>query len=146
MKSGKQLMRVSLGLLVAAVFVLSAGCATWDRMMGRSLQLSGSNEVPPVQTSASGTGSITVKDDRSVKGSVTVSGIKPTAAHIHQGGPGENGPVIIGLTKTSDTTFKVPDGAKLTEAQYQAYKAGNLYVNVHSAQYKGGEVRAQLKP
>jgi hypothetical protein len=28
----------------------------------------------------------------------------------------------------------------------QAFKAGNLYVNVHTAQNKGGEVRAQLQP
>ena len=35
--------------------------------------------------------------------------------------------------------------AKLTEAQYAAYKAGNLYVNVHSAKNPGGEIRAQLK-
>ena len=31
-------------------------------------------------------------------------------------------------------------------AQMQAFKAGNLYVNVHSAEHKGGEIRAQLTP
>ena len=40
----------------------------------------------------------------------------------------------------------MPAGAKLTEAQYKAYEAGDLYVNVHSAAHKGGEVRGQLKP
>ena len=139
------LSRISFALLLAAGTLL-AGCAMYDRMMGRSLQLSGSNEVPAVQTSASGSGRITVNDDRTVSGSISVSGMKPTAAHIHSGGPRENGPVIVPLTKTSDTGFRVPDGAKLTEAQYNAYKAGNLYVNVHSAAHKGGEVRAQLKP
>jgi hypothetical protein len=54
--------------------------------------------------------------------------------------------VIVPLTKTGDSTWSVPAGAKLTEAQYAAYKAGNLYVNVHSPTNKGGEVRAQLKP
>ena len=34
----------------------------------------------------------------------------------------------------------------LTDAQYEAFKAGNLYVNVHSAANKGGEIRGQLKP
>jgi hypothetical protein len=40
----------------------------------------------------------------------------------------------------------VPPGAKLNESQYQSYKAGGLYVNFHSAQYKGGEIRGQLRP
>ena len=36
--------------------------------------------------------------------------------------------------------------AKLTDAQHDAFKAGKLYVNVHSAANKGGEVRGQLNP
>jgi len=40
----------------------------------------------------------------------------------------------------------VPAGAKLTPEQILAWKAGNLYVNVHTAEHPGGEVRAQLKP
>ena len=35
---------------------------------------------------------------------------------------------------------------KLNEAQMASYKAGDLYVNVHSAKNPGGEIRAQLKP
>jgi hypothetical protein len=65
-------------------------------------------------------------------------------AHIHQGAPGQNGPVIVPLTKNGDT-YSVPAGAKLNSAQMDALKAGNLYVNVHSAEHKGGEIRAQLK-
>jgi len=55
-----------------------------------------------------------------------------------------NGPVIVPFTKTGDATFTAPAGAQLTEAQYSAYKAGNLYVNVHSVKYPDGEVRAQI--
>jgi hypothetical protein len=66
-------------------------------------------------------------------------------AHIHQGAKGVNGPVIIPLAKNGDT-YTVPEGKKLTQAQMDALKAGNLYVNVHSNEYKGGEVRAQLQP
>jgi hypothetical protein len=42
--------------------------------------------------------------------------------------------------------WSVPAGAKLTQEQYASFKAGNLYVNVHSAEHKPGEIRAQLKP
>jgi hypothetical protein len=108
--------------------------------------LSGSEEVPPVTTAAKGSGTITVNDDMTVSGSVTTQGVKGIAAHIHSGAPGKSGPPIIPLEKASDNEWRVPDGAKLTDEQYAAFKAGNLYVNVHSAEHKPGEIRGQLKP
>ena len=139
-------------LLVAATIAL-AGCETmssmWNSMFGggSKVTLSGTQEVPPVKTSASGSGTITVGNDKSVSGSVTTSGVNGTAAHIHTGAAGQNGPVAVPLTKGADgNTWSVPAGAKLTDAQYDAYKAGNLYVNVHSAANKGGEIRGQIKP
>ena len=113
---------------------------------GLKVSLSGDQEVPRVSTSASANGTITVSPNKSVSGSITVSGIQPTAAHIHEGAQGENGPVVIPLTKSSDNTWSVPAGAKLTDAQYKSYVAGKLYVNVHSAVHKNGEIRAQLSP
>ncbi len=111
----------------------------------QQIALSGANEVPAVATPATGTGTVTIKDDRSVSAKITVTGMAATASHIHEGAAGANGPVIVPFVKTGDNTFAAPDGAKLTEAQYASYKAGNLYVNVHSAKNPGGEVRAQLK-
>ena len=110
------------------------------------VKLSGNQEVPPVQTQASGSGTITVNDDKSVSGSIATTGIKATAAHIHEAAAGKNGPVAIPLEKKSDKEFAVPAGAKLSDAQYKAFKAGALYVNVHSDAHKNGEIRAQLKP
>ena len=101
-------------------------------------------EVPPVQTEAYGTGVINIADDRSVTVTLSVIDMLPTAAHIHEGAAGTNGPVIVPLNKISERAFVAPDGARLTEAQYAAYKAGNLYVNVHSTKYPNGEVRAQI--
>ncbi|MND07341.1 CHRD domain protein [compost metagenome] len=53
--------------------------------------------------------------------------------------------MIVPLTKDGDK-YSVPAGRKLTEAQMQDWKAGNLYVNVHTAANKGGEVRGQINP
>jgi CHRD domain len=139
-------------LLIAASAVL-ASCATYqDKAPGWmpgsgavSVKLSGAEEVPPVQASGSGSGSIRVNSDGTVSGSVTTTGVEGTMAHIHQGAKGENGPVIIPLTKSGDT-YTVPAGAKLNDAQMKAFKEGSLYVNVHTARNKGGEVRGQLKP
>jgi len=147
--------RAAFSAVFAFAVVALSGCQTmnsaWDStkafVAGSNVKLSGADEVPPVTTSASGSGSIKVKDDRSVSGSIKTTGVAGTAAHIHSGAPGKNGGVVITLSKGSDgNTWTVPEGAKLTEAQYKEYKAGNLYVNVHSAAHKGGEVRGQLKP
>ena len=110
------------------------------------VNLSGAEEVPPVNTAAKGSGSIRVAKDGTVTGSVTTEGMNGVMAHIHQGAKGQNGPVIVPLEKKGDNTWAVPDGKKLTPAQMDALKAGNLYVNVHSPAHKGGEIRAQLQP
>jgi len=84
--------------------------------------------------------------DGSVSGSVTTTGVPGLAAHIHMGAAGKNGPVIVPLSKGGEGTWMVPAGARLNDAQMAAYKAGGLYVNVHTAAHKGGEVRGQIKP
>jgi CHRD domain len=107
--------------------------------------LAGDQEVPPVKSPGAGTGTITIGADKSVSGSVMTTGIPGTASHIHEAAAGKNGPVIIPLTKNGDT-YTAPAGAKLTDAQFASFKAGNLYVNVHTAANPGGEIRGQLKP
>lgn len=113
--------------------------------MSETLTLAGASEVPAVTTSATGTANVTIGADRSVKATVTTTGMTPTASHIHMAAAGANGPVIVPFTKSGDNTFAAAADAKLTEEQYAAYKAGKLYVNVHSAANPGGEIRAQLK-
>ena len=107
--------------------------------------LTGANEVPAVETTAVGTATVIVNADRTVNVKVIVQGMTPTASHIHLGAAGTNGPVIVPFTKTADNTFEAPSGAKMNSEQCAAYKAGNTYVNVHSAKHPGGEIRAQLK-
>lgn len=126
-----------------------AGCQHMPDWMPGSgatkVKLSGAEEVPPVSVPGSGSGSFRVAEDGSISGSVTTTGVEGTMAHIHQAPKGKNGPVIIPLTKKGDT-YSVPEGRKLTPEQMKAFKAGELYVNVHTARHKGGEVRGQLMP
>ena len=108
--------------------------------------LSGAQEVPPVMSKASGRLDIVVGEDKSVTGGVDVSGIDGTTAHIHVGRTGVSGPAVVTLQKATATRWTVPANTRLTDEQFRAYKASELYVNVHSAAYAAGEIRAQIKP
>ncbi len=141
-KSGLQSLRVCVGTIALVL----TGCAGMSGTGNTQVTLNGNQEVPPVTTAATGFGTITVGSDKSVSGSLTTSGVAGVAAHIHDGAPGKNGPVIVPMVKSSDNTWSIPPGSKFTDAQFDAFKAGNTYVNVHSAANKGGEIRGQLKP
>jgi hypothetical protein len=140
-------------LLLAIAAATLAACSTYqsvvpDWMPGSGaikVSLTGQEEVPPLSVPGSGSGSFRVAEDGTITGSVTTKDVAGTMAHIHRGAKGTNGPVIVPLDKSGDT-YSVPAGRKLTAAQIQDLKAGNLYVNVHTAKNKGGEVRAQLQP
>lgn len=146
MDAVKQFARHPLWVVVSAVTILFAGYSGSVLSDEVKVTLSGDQEIPPVTTSASGTGTFTVGADKSVSGSVTISGMSVTVAHVHEAPAGKAGPIIFPLTKTSDNVWAVPTGVKLTDAQYESYKAGNLYFNIHSAAHKAGEVRGQIKP
>lgn len=137
--------RINAVLGAGLAAILLAACAG---MSARNINvtLSGAEQIPPVSTAASGTGSIKVEEDRTVSGSVTVKGLAPVAAHIHVGARGKNGPVAIGLTKTADNVWSVPANARFSEEQYKAFLAGETYLNFHTPAHKGGEIRAQLQP
>jgi hypothetical protein len=130
--------------LFIGVLALSA-CAS---MGGGPMEvpMSGAQEVPPVSTSASGTGTISVGDDMSVTAKIRTQGIAGVAAHIHEAAAGSNGPVIVPMEKTGDNEWSTKPGQKMTPPQFEAYKAGRTYFNVHSAQNKGGEIRGQIRP
>ena len=137
--------------LVAAMAL--AGCADMrsklpDWMPGSGavkVTLSGAQEVPPVKVSGTGSGSFRLAEDGTLTGSVTTKDVAGRVAHIHFGAKGRNGPIIVPLVKKGDT-YSVPEGRKLTESQVKAFKAGDLYVNVHTRRHRGGEVRGQIEP
>lgn len=111
--------------------------------------LSGANEVPPVDTPASGTATFVLDSDGStLHYRVQVSDISGISmAHIHQAPAGANGGVIHGLyagVGTFDPDNPISGSVTLTAEQVTALNAGNLYVNVHTATYPAGEIRGQI--
>ncbi len=123
-------------------------------------QLSGDQEVPPIQTSASGKAWFKpMQDNIWFKVNVTnIQGV--TMAHIHSGKQGENGPPIVPLYK-SDTpsgqmsgilakgnitadTFQGPMTGKQISDLLTAMQNGETYVNIHTLQNPDGEIRGQI--
>jgi len=108
--------------------------------------LTGAQEVPAVQSDASGVGILTVNPiTREVSGKLTITGLKSvTAAHIHQAAAGRNGDVIINLVG-DNLVRAVPAGTVLTVAQFAGLLRGELYFNVHTAEKPAGEIRGQIQ-
>jgi hypothetical protein len=124
--------------------------------------LSGSNEVPPVTTEATGTATFTINGGQ-IEYSITTTGIENVlVAHIHTGREGQNGPVRINLcgtgapqpacssedgvlaTGTNGTT--VGDPPITFDELVEAIRSDSAYANVHTVQNQGGEIRGQLVP
>jgi hypothetical protein len=109
--------------------------------------LEGSQEVPP--SGSAGTGTVTSLLDAVtgmvyVTGSFANLGSNATMAHIHQGRPGQVGPVILPLSVTLATSGTVTGSGMLTNDQIVEMINGGMYVNIHSANIPTGELRAQL--
>lgn len=106
--------------------------------------LSGAQEVPPNGSAASGSAVAWLHEpDNRLVYAVQSSGLTSVlAAHIHVGAAGSNGPVEFALNGSGGTYFGLTP--KLTAAQMSALQANNYYVNVHTAAFPGGELRAQL--
>ena len=150
MKPISRTLRRSLCIGAGSLALLLAGCGSMPSWMGGGqtvhVDLGGSQEVPPESVDGTGTGTFVIDSDGSVSGSITTTDVAGVAAHIHMGAIGSNGPVIVPLLKTGPNTWGVPKGSKLTDMQMAAFKRGDLYVNVHTARHRGGEVRAQILP
>lgn len=127
-----------------AAFALTLACGAASAGPIKA-ELTGAQEVPPVETKATGSANFQLKTDRAISGSIKTKDIDGTSAHIHSGAPGVNGPVVITLNRKNSKEWTIPVGAKLTAEQVEALKAGTLYVNVHTDAHKGGEIRGQLK-
>jgi hypothetical protein len=136
------------GFIGAALLAAASLVAICPAAMAEDVKvvLNGDQEVPAVATEAKGEGIISIAADKSVKVRITTTGVDGVAAHVHLAARGKNGPPVITLVKSGDNEWSAPAGAKLSDEQYASFKAGALYVNVHSANHKGGEIRGQLQP
>ncbi len=143
------------GILAALAFTLAAiqpSLAYAAHGLYTSV-LTGGQEVPPTTSTATGSGTLSLAGS-TVTCSGTAIGLSAelTGAHIHQGAPGTNGPIILTLIPNPTVTippnfprsFNCPAGASLTAAQIADLDAGNLYFNVHTTAFPGGEIRGQI--
>ena len=125
-----------------------------------SAKLSGKEEVPPNKSPAVGFAWIKTTNDR-IGYEVNVTNIdKVTAAHIHLGASGKNGPVILTLFKGGPTeqtngtvaesnvtasNLEGPMKGKGVTDLVAAMQNGTTYVNVHTTDFPDGEMRGQLQ-
>jgi hypothetical protein len=117
-----------------------------------AFNLSGSEEVPPVQTEAKGVAEITPGVD-SIAYSINATSIENvTAGHIHLGARGENGPIVVTLFQYDMPMNGVSENGTFTadklEGPYSGMQISDipqtpLYVNIHTEQNPNGEIRGQ---
>lgn len=119
--------------------------------------LTGSEEVPPVETDATGMADIsayTIASD-SITYNVNATNIEDvTAGHVHFGKPGENGPIVFTMFKydppmdevlesgtiTADKLEGPMEGKKVSDLAF-AGANGSLYMNIHTVENPNGEIR-----
>jgi hypothetical protein len=125
-------------------------------------KLTGSQEVPPKKTGTTGNADFLLSSDSKVLNYklVAVNISKVTVAHIHEGKPGVNGPVLVTLVRFGTPTF--PVNGILSQGNITADKlegpltgkqiadlakqitSGNIYVNIHTLQNPDGQIRGQI--
>ena len=143
---------------LAIAIIPTAFTNSFAQEQGGIANLSGQEEVPPVQTQATGMADFIVIGD-TVNYTVNASNIQgATAGHIHLGKPGENGPVVITLFNYDTPMDQVSETGSFTAADQegpmtgQPYQElgmaalnGSLYVNIHTEKNPNGEIRGQIQ-
>jgi hypothetical protein len=105
--------------------------------------LTGSQEVPPVDTRASGAATLKLNADHSLTYNVVTSGpITAFAAHIHDAPAGTNGPIIFPL----EGGPRIWEGTTppLTPDQQAKLLNGEYYINAHTDEHPTGIIRGQI--
>jgi hypothetical protein len=143
-------MRKNLFLMLIAglsAFIFSTTASAQQKF---TVSLNGVQENPPVNSPGRGSCVLTLDTaETQITLSCTYSdlGSNASAAHIHTDGPvGVNGPVLFNLTGASGTggTLTLAPTA-VTPAQVADLRAKRWYVNIHTTNFPGGEIRGQIK-
>ncbi|MBV8397482.1 MAG: CHRD domain-containing protein [Acetobacteraceae bacterium] len=130
-------------------FVLTAGFGTIAaaETMQFHATMDGAHEVPPKQSSGTGTANATLDTaTKELNYTVDWSGLTgpATAAHFHgPADPGVNAGIVVPIDGKNPTS-PAKGSATLTDAQMKDLEDGKWYVNVHTAENPGGEIRGQV--
>ena len=140
-------MQISVTSVIAATavaLVLSAAPA-FAEVLNFSATLSGTEEVPPNDSAATGTVEATYDTDSKLfKWTVNYEGVQAAAAHFHgPADPGVNAPPVVPIPDDG-LASPIAGEATLTDAQAGELQAGKWYFNLHSAAYPAGEIRGQV--
>ena len=120
------------------------GATSWTMLRTR---LTGEVEVPPGDSTASGTASVKVSDSQ-VCFDVRWTGIKATASHVHLAPEGKAGAIVVPFFKSA-TPLSTTRKSGCTEVSATLAKAiannpSAYYVNVHDTEFPKGAIRGQL--
>lgn len=149
-------MSISISRRIVILAACAAGIAGWPMASNAAsesfkVELSGAQEVPPVETAGKGTADLTYDPaTRVLTWSIAYSGLSAPATMAHFHGPaaaGKNGPVVIWLSKKGSAAESPIKGqATLTPDQAAQFTAGEWYMNVHTSAHPAGEIRGQVVP
>lgn len=123
-------------------------CATTAKAETYYAYLSSAQEVPANASTATGYARVVLNESAlTVTWSVVFTGLSSnqSASHIH--GPsavGANSGVLINFPAVGGTAGTLTGTAAITAGQITNLRAGLTYVNIHSANFPGGEIRGQL--
>ncbi len=110
--------------------------------------ITGAQEVPANSSTATAYGRVFVNESAgTLTYTVVFSGLtsNQVASHIHAPGVvGVNGPVIINLGAVGGTSGTITGSATITPAQIALMRSQQTYINIHTTNFPGGEIRGQL--
>ena len=138
--------------LFVSAFILMLAGASHATVWTINNVINGSQEVPPVTTSGSGTIVGTYDDVTNLlSATITFSGLTGTTSAGHYHGPaaaGSTAGVRIGFTNIplGVTSGSFSPSHTLTASQETELLSGLWYVNIHTSFRPGGEIRGQIYP
>ncbi|HEY0518787.1 MAG TPA: CHRD domain-containing protein, partial [Ilumatobacteraceae bacterium] len=118
-------------------------------------RLLGTNESPTGDPDGAGTAAVTIDiindgnnqpSGAEICWDLNYTGIlaPPIQAHIHAGGPGVNGVIIVPFSNLGASSATGCSSAAPAVVQQIIDNPGNFYVNVHTTDFPNGAIRGQL--